>query len=140
MLFLVIHLLGCTWIKMGHDAIGGWLDNPDYVPDLRHKPMSKIYICAVYWVTCTLTTVGYGEIKPLTNSEYIYTMIVEFFGFMVFGLIMASINNVLMSKPDHSDQLQRVIDGIDIWLVTIGKMKPEKCIPKLLYENIKMCI
>jgi len=100
-LALVIHILACLWVYFGFEATGGWLDR-NYVI-LREAELSKIYICAVYWVTTTLTTVGYGDFKGHTNDEYIFTMIVEFFGFMVFGLIMASINNVIMTEDTSAE-------------------------------------
>jgi hypothetical protein len=88
------------WVYFGFEATGGWLDK-NYVK-LREAPLSKIYIASLFWVTTTLTTVGYGDFKGHTNDEYVFTMLVEFFGFLVFGLIMASINNVILTDTGSS--------------------------------------
>lgn len=50
-------------------------------------------------------------------------MIVEFFGFMVFGLIMASINNVILSDSGATDELTEIVERVDIWLVALDKLK-----------------
>jgi len=39
-----------------------------------------------------LTTVGYGDITPKNNEEYLFTIIVEFVGIAFFASIMGSIN------------------------------------------------
>ena len=49
----------------------------------------------MYFVTTTLTTVGYGDIKGQTVYEYVFVMFVEFTGIMFFSFIMGSINNIL---------------------------------------------
>lgn len=100
LLTILIHLLACLWVYFGFEATGGWLDK-NYVK-LREAPLRKIYIASLFWVTTTLTTVGYGDFKGHTNDEYVFTMLVEFFGFLVFGLIMASINNIILTDTGSS--------------------------------------
>jgi hypothetical protein len=139
LLTILIHLLACLWVYFGFEAEGGWLDK-NYVK-LRESPLSKIYISSMYWVTTTLTTVGYGDFKGWTHAEYVFTMFVELFGFMVFGLIMASINNVILTDPGNSmHDIAQISERVDIWLVKLDKMKQEKKLPKLLYDSIKIYI
>lgn len=56
-----------------------------------------MYIKSVYWVITTLTTVGYGDYKGYTPSEYIVQMGVEFLGIGIFSYLMGSINNLVGS-------------------------------------------
>ena len=51
----IIHWLGCGWT-----AIIG----TDPASDLTTN-----YINAIYWTITTVTTVGYGDILPVDNSE-----------------------------------------------------------------------
>lgn len=39
----------------------------------------------MYWALTTLTTVGYGDITPVSNSEMILTCLVQFAGTCVLG-------------------------------------------------------
>ena len=41
---------------------------------------------AIYWATISLTTVGYGDIYPVTTSGRIVTMISSVFGIAIIAL------------------------------------------------------
>ena len=44
------------------------------------------YFDAVYWATVSLTTVGYGDIYPVTSLGKVITMISSFFGIAIIAL------------------------------------------------------
>lgn len=46
----------------------------------------EIFFDAIYWATVSLTTVGYGDIYPITTAGRIVTMISSFFGIAVVAL------------------------------------------------------
>ena len=41
---------------------------------------SKLYVVALYWAMTTLTTIGFGDVVPVTQLEMVWTMIVQFLG------------------------------------------------------------
>lgn len=41
---------------------------------------------AIYWATVSLTTVGYGDIYPITSIGRVITMISSFFGIAIVAL------------------------------------------------------
>jgi hypothetical protein len=44
--------------------------------NFRDKGKDTLYITAIYWMTMTLTTVGYGDVKGNSANEYLYVMFV----------------------------------------------------------------
>lgn len=66
---------------------------------------------AVYWTTCSLTTIGYGDIYPLTAPGKMITMLSAMFGIAIValpaGIITAGYMNELeknrSSKNDQND-------------------------------------
>lgn len=46
----------------------------------------ETFFDAIYWATVSLTTVGYGDIYPITTAGRIITMISSFFGIAVVAL------------------------------------------------------
>lgn len=51
-----------------------------------------------YFVIVTLTTVGYGDITPVTYNEKVLTMILVLFGILMFSAITAAISSFLTDK------------------------------------------
>ena len=58
-LLLTMHSIACFWVKIGRENENTWIDERN----LDKSDTSMLYITAIYWVTATLTTVGYGDVK-----------------------------------------------------------------------------
>ncbi|CAD8050290.1 unnamed protein product [Paramecium primaurelia] len=105
MLF-VAHWLACIWHFIAdQENISGdynWLtaqgiqDNDWYVK----------YIASVYWATATMTTVGYGDITPVTSSEKIFGIVVMLLACCIFAYIMNSIGGIFVSM-DYNEKIIR---------------------------------
>lgn len=52
----------------------------------------------LYFVIVTLTTVGYGDITPVTYNEKVLTMFLVLFGILMFSAITAAISSFLTDK------------------------------------------
>lgn len=61
-----------------------------------------------YFVIVTLTTVGYGDITPVTYNERVMTIFLVLIGIIFFSTITASISSFLTENMLESDE-----DGID---------------------------
>ena len=96
MLF-VAHWLACIWHFIGdQENLAGsfnWLikngiDQSDWYTK---------YIASIYWATATMTTVGYGDIVPVTTVEKIFGMIVMLLACCIFAYIMNSIGGIFVT-------------------------------------------
>lgn len=73
-----IHILGCCWIGIGFMVTCSWLTSEEEGGGActgANKAVNPwndndLYIQAIYWVITTLTTVGYGDFKGYTPTEY----------------------------------------------------------------------
>ena len=135
-LLLTMHSIACIWIKIGTENENTWIDERN----LDKSDTNLLYITAIYWVTATLTTVGYGDVKSQITYEYVYTMFTEFVGIGFFSFIMGSINTVLLTDVGESDEIAEKIEQVDIWLVALDNAKKEKSLPNVLYNSIKVYI
>lgn len=86
---ILLHYLGCTWIFIGSD---NFIDfEGDLVPwrlandDFKDMTQTQLIIYATYWVCEVITTVGYGDYAGGTTIEYLFTLFLEFLGFVIFA-------------------------------------------------------
>jgi voltage-gated potassium channel len=72
--------------------------------------VTTTYVQSLYWCVTTLTTVGYGDITPVTNVEMLYAIVVEIFGIATYGYIIGNIANILVNldpaKARFRDNMQ----------------------------------
>ena len=76
-----------------------------HVNPFTGAPTFKTFFDALYWSTVTLTTVGYGDLTPVTNIGRFVSMLSSLFGVAVIalpsGVITASYLEELRSLKDE---------------------------------------
>lgn len=60
---------------------------------------------ALWWSTCTLTTVGYGDIYPVTGLGRVVGAVTMVVGVAAFAIVTAKVAEVLVRPPDASPDL-----------------------------------
>lgn len=70
------------------------------------EPMIKTFFDAIYWAACTLTTVGYGDVYPVTMTGRIIGMISAVVGIALIalpsGIITSAYLDELRKKSNNS--------------------------------------
>ena len=64
----------------------------------------ETFFDAIYWATISLTTVGYGDIYPVTTIGRIVTMISSVFGIAIIALPSGVITAGYLSEIDKEDK------------------------------------
>ncbi|XP_035861068.1 potassium voltage-gated channel subfamily H member 7-like [Sander lucioperca] len=126
---LIAHWLACIWYAIGNverstSAGIGWLDNlgeqlgtpyNDSIigsgPSIRDK-----YVTALYFTFSSLTSVGFGNVSPNTNSEKIFSICVMLIGALmyasIFGNVSAIIQRLYSGTARYHAQMMRVREFI----------------------------
>jgi hypothetical protein len=91
---LIAHWLACIWYAIGNverptlkgEHKIGWLDelgrqtHQPYTNNTGGPSMKSKYITALYFTFSSLTSVGFGNVSPNTNSEKVFSICVMLIG------------------------------------------------------------
>ncbi|XP_069012383.1 voltage-gated inwardly rectifying potassium channel KCNH6 [Embiotoca jacksoni] len=125
---LIAHWLACIWYAIGFVerpyTETGWLDNlaeqlgkvyndsdSTSGPSVKDK-----YVTALYFTLSSLTSVGFGNVSPNTNSEKIFSICVMVIGSLmyasIFGNVAAIIQRLYSGTTRYHTQMLRVKEFI----------------------------
>jgi CRP-like cAMP-binding protein len=104
----IAHFSACFWWMFG------WINGHEtaWYGDLVNRPFSEQYLAAIYWAFTTMTTVGYGDITPTNEAEYLFAALMMIIGATVFGYVVGNVSRMMGSlnvgKRKKKDHLRKV--------------------------------
>ncbi|XP_066534725.1 potassium voltage-gated channel subfamily H member 2a [Hoplias malabaricus] len=126
---LIAHWLACIWYAIGNversgstrigwlDSLGEQLGKPynETIPGSGPSTKDK-YVTALYFTFSSLTSVGFGNVSPNTNSEKIFSISVMLIGALmyasIFGNVSAIIQRLYSGTARYHTQMLRVREFI----------------------------
>jgi hypothetical protein len=93
-LLFCAHFLGCFFTLLASTEHGlTWLTR--YDADIYTRDNFTRYVVALYWAVISLTTMGYGDLVPVTHPERIFAVAVALAGAIVFAHCMGTISSLI---------------------------------------------
>lgn len=94
-IMILLHFLACFWIYLGSESFLDFEDGhePWLLANADFKGMSRpqLILFSTYWVCTVITCVGYGDYTGSTSVEYLFSLGIELFGFIIFAVLRISI-------------------------------------------------
>lgn len=129
-LFLIlIHWIACVWVLAPYLADfpeNSWVT----VEGIANEEPSTQYIRSLYWVVTTVATVGYGDILPANDYEYLFATGVMLLGAFMYAFIIGNIANLVRNlDAEQARYFERV--------EAFGNYLHERHIPPRLNEQVR---
>ena len=126
LIFLVLaHYLSCAMFFIGtldsFDSFGNpttWLTQTSIVnsngesQQLALAPLAEQYLWTLYWTITTMTTVGFGDIHPITEAEIIMSILTMIIGGGVFSFIVGNTASLLTRLDSQSAELEDLLERV----------------------------
>uniref|UniRef100_A0A3B3B570 Potassium voltage-gated channel subfamily H member 2 n=1 Tax=Oryzias melastigma TaxID=30732 RepID=A0A3B3B570_ORYME len=124
---LIAHWLACIWYAIGNverNGSIGWLHTlgdqlgKHYNDSIKGSgpSINDKYVTALYFTFSSLTSVGFGNVSPNTNSEKIFSICVMLIGSLmyasIFGNVSAIIQRLYSGTARYHTQMLRVREFI----------------------------
>ena len=89
-IFFLAHLFACMWymiaiIERNYGELN-WID--EVSNNVSNNTLNGMYVMSLYFIIITLTTVGYGDIMPVTSYERFFLILFSLFAAGIFGYIL----------------------------------------------------
>ena len=109
------HLLGCFFTMLFvDDSSKNWMYA--YNAELQFADDWERYITALYWAVISITTMGYGDVKPVAQGEYLFCIAVALSGAVIFSYCMGTISSLLTPMLGIEDKFVQKLQCLKDYL------------------------
>ncbi len=111
------HWVACAWFIVGTlDEVEGWVTSNFLSSDLHGATVSEQYLASMYWSVMTLTTIGYGDIKPVTQWERLFAILMMLLGSAMFAYVVGTMCSVVQGLSETQLAFQAHMDRINEYM------------------------
>jgi hypothetical protein len=105
-------------------------------------PMWTKYLYSTYWAITTVTTIGYGDITPVTNAELVFVCVAELLGMFMFVYTTNSVSALLRGLDAKRTAFQEHLDRIQEYMEArkIPKDLQKRVVQYLTFVNSPKCL
>ncbi|KAJ3012393.1 Kinesin-like protein kif27, partial [Thoreauomyces humboldtii] len=134
---VLTHMISCVWFANACAGLIDWsagditnacktdswiLNTKDL--DFTTIGLGNTFIVSFYWAIITMTTLGYGDIRPYNTSERIFSVFTALCGILFYGYINGTIASTLSNMDSRRVAYQQRLDAVKQYM-TDRKMDPD---------------
>ena len=122
------YFLACFWYWYSHQVEDDGDFFNDYFDKMDKTSMGRKMLTVWYFIITTLTTVGYGDLFPVSTNEYAVMIIILLLGVAFFAYIIGVINEKvsdIKSDEDEDKCMAELNQWLDMLAAQVCKIPPK---------------
>merc|ERR1719331_1663761 len=114
MVFLFSHWFACLWYITYYieDAEENWITSGGFE---KYNTFDS-YIASWYFSVMTMSTIGYGDISPVTSAERIVCSLMMLIGAGIYAYVVGSITSTVSNMEASTRRYQELMDMLNTFL------------------------
>jgi hypothetical protein len=120
----------CIYIFVGRNSYPSWINTIN----IENEPFIKIYICSLYYLITTITTVGYGDIYGRTLKEILLQIILLMIGTCTYSYLISLVANIIKKESEKTLIFENKLKILNEIKLTNPHLNDR------LYEQILRCL
>ena len=74
------------------------------------------YVVSIYWAVTTMSTIGYGDIKPTNTAERLFAMFVMFVGAGIFTYGITNVVTAVATSNKAALEFRERLDALNVYM------------------------
>lgn len=124
----VAHIMACFFIYFGKQSRlygkDSWFlhERKEYRAKQteRGHAVMRIYLAAYYYSITTMTTIGYGDVHPWSDTERILVIILEIFGTFVFAYVISNFTSIVTLEDGNEKARRERLDAVASYIAKMA--------------------
>ena len=133
-IILALNYFACLYILIARNSYPNWIINAK----LDTRPYLDIYVCAIYILMTSITTVGYGDLTCYNFHERIYQLFLLIVGSVAYSYIVSAVSNFIIKIAEKSSEFNKkkfILDEIRLNYPKLPGELYERILKHLIYKN-----
>lgn len=135
LVLITCHWMACFWCLIPMTSVDDddfdddgikmtWITALEASKGIDLRTNYQIYVASLYYSVMTLTSVGYGDIQPQNEAEYIACIFLMLVSGIVWAYILGTLTAILSSMDPRNTHFKQTLDDLNFMIRAEG-MKPD---------------
>ena len=130
---MIFHIVSEIFHEMKFDSEISFFD----YHNLHHKTSIQMCIIVTYYAFTSLSTVGFGDFSPRSDSERIFILIALFVGVIMFSYILSCLQDLMTLMRDFYSEYGED-DQLTKFIVTLKNFNEGHDLDKKIVESLEL--